>query len=454
MLTLPVDITGIGLVTPLGHSVQQTWDALLAGRFVADHARVDGFDGPDRIFELARTAAHEAIQSAGWQGDRLSDEGTGLFVGTSKGWIDGWIGGEISIGKRGARHRAEEMLEPSIDHSGTSNRKFLDYIHHTEDIGLSAIAADLAQHLGLRSGPRMTHSAACASGLHALIRAAMAIAGGEVRRAIVVAAEASVHPMFIASFQRLGVLAPPGEGCKPFDRHRAGFVMTEAAAAVCLERAEDMKRSADPDRSIVRINRFALGGDGMHITAGDATGTNLRRLLKIVLGDEPADLIHAHGTGTVLNDRVEIAAIESRVGAGGEKNVVTPVGDSFVHEPGRPRPGPSMEAAALPRNPVTEIASHRPFIYSHKGSLGHSLGASGLISIVLNCRAHQTSQLPGNVRTTEPLPMDRMQIHREPVAAPIRRSLAIATGFGGPAAVVGLESTQASIRASKHCSGL
>jgi 3-oxoacyl-[acyl-carrier-protein] synthase II len=272
----------------------------------------------------------------------------------------------------------------------------------------------------------------------------MAVAGGEVRRAIVVAAEASVHPMFIASFQRLGVLAPPGEGCRPFDRDRAGFVMTEAAAAVCLERSDD------GGRALVRVNRFALGGDGMHITAGDATGTNLRRLLKIVLAGQSVDLIHAHGTGTVLNDPVEIAAMESVLANLGEKNAVAADGHRFVREPGRPRPGPQSGYTGPPRDSVSENGSDRPFIYSHKGALGHSLGASGLISIVLNCRAHQADQFPGNVRTGDPLPMDRMQIHQQPVAAPIRRSIAIATGFGGPTAVVGLESIQALIEPAKR----
>ena len=84
----------------------------------------------------------------------------------------------------------------------------------------------------------MTLSAACASGIYALIRAVMMIQAGEVQRAIVVASESSLHALFTASFARLGVLAPPGYGCRPFDRQRQGFVISEAAAAVCLEAPE------------------------------------------------------------------------------------------------------------------------------------------------------------------------------------------------------------------------
>src|SRR5208283_3187056 len=109
-----------------------------------------------------------------------------------------------------------------------------------------------------------TISSACSSGLHALLRAAMAIESGEIRRALVVGVEASVHPLFISSFKRLGVLAPEGHGCRPFDHHRRGFVVSEAAAAVCLE-----SRQNPVGRPIVRIDRWAAGGDGTHLTAGD-----------------------------------------------------------------------------------------------------------------------------------------------------------------------------------------
>ena len=102
--------------------------------------------------------------------------------------------------------------------------------------GLAQIADELGSGLALR-GPRLTVSAACASGLVALIRAAMLIRNDEADFALVVAAEASVHPLFIGSFRRLGVLPKTTGGCRPFDQHREGFFISEAAAAVWLERA-------------------------------------------------------------------------------------------------------------------------------------------------------------------------------------------------------------------------
>jgi 3-oxoacyl-[acyl-carrier-protein] synthase II len=261
----------------------------------------------------------------------------------------------------------------------------------------------LAAELGTR-GPLLTLSAACASGLHALIRAAMMIRSGEVRQAVVVATEASVHPLFLGSFQRLGVLAKPGAGCRPFDRNRTGFYMSEAAAAVLLNAANP----DDAGSASILFENFSLGGDATHLTGSDPDGRVLRHLLHKVLAGRPVDLIHAHGTGTLLNDETELAAIE---------------------------------AAVSVSNCDPE---QRPAVYSHKAALGHSLGVSGLLSVILNCQSHATGVVPPNVRTTEPLPTRNVSIRQAITRRQISRSLAMAAGFGGPAAVVSLATSQSS----------
>jgi 3-oxoacyl-[acyl-carrier-protein] synthase II len=260
--------------------------------------------------------------------------------------------------------------------------------------GLADIAERVATSFGLY-GPRLTVSAACASGLHALIRGAMMVRSGEARQVLVVAAEASVHPLFLGSFQRLGVLAKPGDGCRPFDRSRTGFYMSEAAAAVVLEAEASTDSATD---GVVYVDRFALGGDATHLTGGDPQLRTLRRLLARVVDNRPVDLVHAHGTGTPTNDDAELAAIES-----GLADHSTP--------------------AAL---------------YSHKGALGHSLGAAGLLSVVINCQAHATGTIPPNVQTRDALPTARLALSSGCVRRPVRRSIAIAAGFGGATAVVSL----------------
>jgi 3-oxoacyl-(acyl-carrier-protein) synthase len=229
-----------------------------------------------------------------------------------------------------------------------------------------------------------------------LARGALLIRCGEASQVLVVAAEASVHPLFLGSFQRLGVLAKRGEGCRPFDRSRTGFYMSDAAAAVLLEATED----GDDAAGTIRVDHFALGGDATHLTGGDPHLSTLRHLLARVVDGTTVDLVHAHGTGTPTNDEAELAAIESVLGP---------------------------HAAS-------------PALYSHKGALGHSLGAAGLLSVVVNCQAHATGVVPPNAQTRDPLPVARVGLSREVVRRSIRRSVAIAAGFGGATAVVSLVS--------------
>ncbi len=196
-------IMGTGLVTALGDGVEPTWRALLAGESIGTHspAQVETDGRLPRVTQLALRAAREAIGQANWKGDALVDDRTALLVGTSRGPIHQWIEGGSP--------------PPAM--------------------GIHATARDVAEELSIGQGPKMTFSAACASSLHALIRACMMLRAGEVDRAIVIGAEASLHPLFLACFQRLGVLARQGNGCRPFDVDREGFLVSEAAAAVCLE---------------------------------------------------------------------------------------------------------------------------------------------------------------------------------------------------------------------------
>jgi 3-oxoacyl-(acyl-carrier-protein) synthase len=125
-------------------------------------------------------------------------------------------------------------------------------------------------------------------------------------------------------------------------------------------------------------------------------------LLTNVMAAGSVDLVHAHGTGTQFNDPIELSAIESSLPAG---------------------------------KPPT-------IIYSHKSALGHSLGASGLVSVVVNCLCHVTGRVPGNVNTCDALATtEQMILPQQAVHRPMRRSLACAAGFGGPIAVLSLVSS-------------
>ncbi len=365
-------ITGLGLVTPLGTSADETWSALLAGRFISTHARAALPSTHDhaRVEQLAVCATREALA----QTPQRPEVPTALVVGTSKGAVLDWI--------TPLPHIPET---PCI--AGGCNRAF----------GLASTATHLATVLKLPPGPRLTLSAACASSLNALIRAVMMIQSGEVERAVVVAVESSIHPLFIGCFQRLGVLPREEIGCRPFDKNRDGFLISEAAAVVCVEAVNPKRPGPSP---ITLIDRYTLAGDATHLTNSDPSAQTLRRMLRHVTQDHPPDLIHAHATGTISNDPVELSAYENECASDG----------------------------------------HHPIVYSHKGALGHSLGAAGLVAVILNCLAHRHGLVPANIRTTNPLPTKRLSLCAKPLHQPIHHSIAIAAGLGGAMAAISLKS--------------
>jgi 3-oxoacyl-[acyl-carrier-protein] synthase II len=297
-------------------------------------------------------AARAALAEARWTDQQI--ESAGLVVGTSKGAIVDWI----NSGQCGA--------------------------------GVGDVAFQVAGELGLNEGPRITVSTACASGLLALIRGALMIKSGEASRVLVVAAEASVHELFLSSFRRLGVLAKTPDGCRPFDQTRNGFLMSEAGAAICLESAGD----GDGDQLL--IEKMAMGGDATHLISGDEQARTLRALLDDVIDGRPVDLVHAHGTGTVQNDAIELGAIEDCVAA---------------------------------------VRHTRPALYSHKGALGHSLGAAGLISAVINRMCHQRQEIPPGLGRSF-MAMRHVQMSHCAAKRTVRRSIAIAAGFGGAMGVM------------------
>lgn len=338
-MTEQIVITGAGCVTPLGATLDATWDALLAGRWIADQgvAPVDRADRP-RVEQLGLLAARAAI------GDADASD-VALFVGTSKGPADQWL-----------------------------------FDNHVGEYGLATLADGLAEAIGCR-GPRHTSSAACASGLHALTAAVMRMRHEGLQRALVVAAESSLHGIWSATFKRIGVLAPPGEPGRPFDVDRSGFVIGEASAAVMLERR--VPRAGD-----VVVDDARMGGDAFHLTGSDPEAGALRRLIADTVGGAPVDLVHAHATATGV-DAIELAAIDATLGG------------------------------------------RRPVVYSHKGAIGHTLGASGLLATALTARAMRESTVPPLATTRTPIASGHCQLALRGGRQSVGSALVLASGFGG-----------------------
>lgn len=349
-LLSPLAIPAMSLITPFGITTQANWRQmvglqlqlrgstevpLLREQLEEQFPQSPGLRSLDRAVQLALLAARSALRQT--HVPRLTDD-DGLFIATSKGPIQ-------TLLKAGSSGLAMDQL--TAEHIV---------------MGPAAIGVFLRRYLG---EPTICHTsvAACAGALVAVHAARRAILTGACRRALVVAADSSIHPLFDASFARLGILAPADEQgrrtCEPFDPQGRGFFISEAAAALILERS---------DAGNVFLQRTWVGGDGTDLLAIDPDARRLRQGLALLADCDHIDFVHAHATGT-RHDLYERQA----------------------------------------------IAMIRPdFVFSHKRFLGHSLGASGLVALVLSILCHQN----GTTLDWQPI-------------GPSARSITIAQGFGG-----------------------
>jgi len=382
-----VVITGLGLVLPHGVGLRAA-DAVFAGtsavrrlpeiRGVPDAAGAAvrdftppvGTENADRATQFAVAAADEARLGA-----RLGENGPppnriATILSLSKG-------GVFALARCAA---------------GRINGDFLAAA--TPD----AAARTVAARFGL-TGPLGSPMTACASGGHALLWGATLVARGVVDAAIVGAAEASLHPLILGSYRRMGVLAPPGEdpatSVRPFSATRRGFAVGEGAGVLVLESGASAARRGTKPLAVVR--GWAAGCHAAGMTDMEEGGPTLARLIGEALrraGARPdeVDYVHAHGTATAANDLAEAQAIRAALGA----------------------------------------ASDKISLSSTKASHGHLLGAAAAVELVLTVLAIERRLVPPTANLTDPDPAIRLDC--TPLRArprPIRCAVKIASGFGG-----------------------
>ena len=392
-----VVITGLGLVLPPGAGLAAA-DATFQGRSAvsrlpaiegipdATGAAVRNFKPPagtettDRAVQFAVFAADEAWSGAGFDRSSPPAERIATVVSLSKGPL-------LALARWARQPREAAGFWPAL----------------LPDAAASAIA--LRREL---AGPVLAPVAACASGGHALIWGASLIAGGRVDAAVVGAAEASLHPLVIGSYRRMGVLADgggdPARSVRPFSATRSGFAIGEGAGILVLEsEASAARRCAVP---LARIRGWATGSQACPLAAMEPTGEALSRIISGALAmaglaAEAVDYIHAHGTATPDNDVAEARAIRRALGP--------PAG--------------------------------RVSVSSTKGAHGHLLGAAAAVELVLTVLAMRRGSAPPTANLTDPDPA--IGLDCTPLTArrrPIRCALKIASGFGGQVAAVVLTS--------------
>jgi 3-oxoacyl-[acyl-carrier-protein] synthase II len=342
-----VAVTGVGVLASCGTGVDAFWDGLCAAP-PAGERRVRDFDPAplfanakearraDRVTQLALAAATQAVEQAGdLGGDPVR---RGVLVASGIGGI-GTLEEQIARFVEGGERRVSPFLVPMMMPNAPS--------------------AAVSMRWDLQ-GPCQTVSTACAAGTHAIVDAALWIAGGRCDAVLAGGAEAAMTPVSIAGFTNMTALSSSGVS-QPFGAGRDGFVIAEGAAVLVLEAWEIAE--ARGATILAEVLGGASTADAHHITAPAPGGRGALACMELALASaslDPASVRHvnAHGTSTPLNDAAEAEALAKLFGV----------------------PGP----------PVTAV----------KGVTGHSLGAAGAIEAVAVVESLRRGLLPPTGGTT------------------------------------------------------
>jgi 3-oxoacyl-[acyl-carrier-protein] synthase II len=329
-----VVITGLGLVTPLGNHVQDSWDNLVAGRpgiqtitkfdassFACQFAgEVKGFNIEDYIpakearhmdtfIHYGLAASMQAIRDAGLpSGDALTPEladRIGVMVGSGIGGLPMIEQTHKDYTERGPRRISPFFVPASI---------------------INMISGHVSIYHGFR-GPNLGVVTACTTGLHAIGLAARLIEYGDADIMVAGGSEATVSPLGIGGFAASRALSTrnddPTTASRPFDKDRDGFVLGEGAGVMVLESLESAQ--ARGAKIYAELAGFGMSGDAHHMTAPDMDGPKrsmLNALRNAGLNTDEVQYLNAHGTSTPLGDANETNAIKLAFGDAAKKLVV------------------------------------------------------------------------------------------------------------------------------------
>ncbi len=401
-MTRRIVVTGLGAVTPLGNDVPSTWDALIAGR--SGVARITGFDPSDldvqiaaqvkdfdpeeafgrrearrndRFTLFAMEAARQAMADCGLKIDDEVSKVAGAVVGTGVGGMVTLVT-NYSLYVEGGPRRVSPFMVPMMMPNSAS--------------------AKLALDNQLR-GPNHCVSSACATGSHAIGEAAETIRRGQAEVMLAGGSEAGIAPVSVAGFANMGALSArndePERASRPFDAERDGFVIAEGAGIIVLESLEFAQ--ARGARILAEFLGYGSTADASHITAPDPEGVGAARAMEIAIQDaglspEQIGYINAHGTSTVLNDKMETKAIRSVFGAHAE------------------------------RVPVSAT----------KSMMGHLMGGAGAAEAIVCVRCLETGWVPPTINYENPDPeCDLDYVPNEAREVRPQYVLSNSFGFGG-----------------------
>jgi nodulation protein E len=351
-----VVITGIGVVSPVGCSLDDFWSALVQGHSAIGPfsiarserlsariaAQVSRFD-PESLFEPKQLAAMDRFSQFAVVAARAAVRDSGLDISEQLALETATVIGNASSGQTtldNAYFRLYGDNSPRL-HPLTIPR-----------LMTSAGASQISMDLGLK-GPTFCVGTACAAGTHAIGLAFHMLRSGQAPIAVAGGAEACLTTGTIKAWEALRVLSQ--DTCRPFSRTRSGLVLGEGAAILLLEeRAHALARGA---RVYAEILGFGMSADAGDITSSDPDGA--ARAMRAALRDartnaDDVDYVNAHGTGTMQNDKSETIALR----------------DVF---------GPDVRRIA---------------VSSSKAVLGHGLGAAGALEMAVTALAIHRQSIP------------------------------------------------------------
>ena len=366
-------VTGIGMVTPLGLGRERSWNKLMlsASAVSADidnpnilSARVQGLNiAPEtRMLSLLFLSAAEALRDSGINPIIIDYKKLGCTLSSSK---------------------------PNLLSSGSKK------IALSEAFLQSTVGAQVAKVMRL-GGRVINISAACATGAVSIIEAARLIENGECDAVVAGAVETPFHPLYVAGFSQMGVLAK--NIVRPFDKKREGFALGEGAGAIVLERKENaVLRGA---RIYGELGGWGMSCDTQDPVAYDSSGKSIALAINKALemsGMDSLDYINAHGTGTLLNDPMESSAY---------------------------------------RIVFKDKLSNIP-ISSTKAATGHLLGASGVVEAAFCLLAMRDGAAPPTLNLAEPdKACELYHIPNRFISRQINTALSVSYGFGGQIAAL------------------
>ncbi len=314
-----VAVTGIGVVTPLGNNPQKFFNSLCEGK--SGIQRLTLFDPSsypsqiagevkeldlnkylslkevrrmDRFTHFAVYAAEEAIRDSGLEKEK-DKERIGVIMGSG-------IGGLMTIERQHTilREKSADRISPFLIPMLITNISpaYISIRHKFRGINFSV-------------------SSACASSLHAMSIAFRTIQRGDAEVIVTGGSEAAITPLGLGGFCKMKALSrrnnEPERASRPFDRERDGFVMGEGAGVLIFEEMEKAKRRKA--KIYAEVIGFGASSDAYHVTQPEPEATGQSLSIKLALKDakispEEVDYINAHGTSTILNDKVETLAIK------------------------------------------------------------------------------------------------------------------------------------------------